>query len=106
MGGQESLILGLTHPELFAWVGAMSAGLPQTPDFDAMFSGVNANEAHFSLLWIACGTDDGLITPNRALVAWAKQKGLPATPIETPGGHTFIVWRENLLALAPLLFRK
>jgi enterochelin esterase family protein len=106
MGGQESLTLGLTHPELFAWVGSMSAGLPQKADFDVLFPGVDANKAHLSLLWIACGTEDRLITPNRALVAWARQKGLPVTPIETPGAHTFIVWRDNLLALAPLLFRK
>ena len=106
MGGQESLILELTHPELFAWVGSMSAGLPRTGDFDALFPGADASKAHLRLLWIACGTDDGLITPNRALVAWAKQKGFAVTPVETPGGHTFPVWRDNLLALAPLLFRK
>jgi enterochelin esterase family protein len=106
MGGQESLTLGLTHPELFAWVGAMSAGLPRKADFDALFPGVNASQPHLSLLWIACGTDDSLITPNRALVAWARQKGLSPVPIETPGGHAFPVWRDNLLTLAPLLFRK
>jgi enterochelin esterase family protein len=106
MGGQESLFLGLTHPELFAWVGAMSAGLPQKANFDALFPGVNATQPPLSLLWIACGTDDSLITPNRALIAWARQKGLSPVPIETPGGHAFTVWRENLLALAPLLFRK
>ena len=106
MGGMESLILGLTHPEHFAWVGAMSAGLPRSPDFDALFPEVNASQYNLSLLWIACGTDDSLITPNRALVAWARQKGLSPVPIETPGGHTFPVWRENLLAFAPLLFRK
>jgi enterochelin esterase family protein len=106
MGGEESLILGLTHPELFAWVGSMSAGLPRNPDFDALFPDVNASTAHLSLLWIACGTDDGLITPNRAMVAWATKKGYPVTPGETPGGHIFPVWRDNLLALAPLLFRK
>jgi enterochelin esterase family protein len=106
MGGMESLILGLTHPEHFAWVGAMSAGLPRTPDFDAIFPGVNASQYNLRLLWIACGTDDPLIAPNRALVAWARQNGLSPVPIETPGGHAFPVWRENLLALAPLLFRK
>jgi enterochelin esterase family protein len=108
MGGQESLTLGLTHPELFAWVGSMSAGLPlpQNVNFDVLFPGMDASKANLSLLWVACGTDDGLITPNRAFVAWAKQKGFAVTPIETPGAHAFPVWRDNLLALAPLLFRK
>jgi enterochelin esterase-like enzyme len=31
MGGHESLFIGLTHPELFAWIGTFSAGLnPKT----------------------------------------------------------------------------
>ena len=43
---------------------------------------------------------------NRAFVAWAREKGLPVAAVETPGAHTFVVWRENLLTLAPQLFRK
>ena len=27
MGGHESLVIGLTHPELFAWIGTFSAGV-------------------------------------------------------------------------------
>ena len=105
MGGQEALTLGLTHPELFAWVGGMSAGLPRDANFDTMFPDTNAGKAKLRLLWVACGTEDRLITPNRALVAWAKQKGFSVTPVETPGAHTFVVWRNNLLQFAPLLFR-
>jgi enterochelin esterase family protein len=67
--------------------------------------GLDAKKADLRLLWIACGTDDRLITSSRAFAAWAKQKGLPVTAIETPGAHTFIVWRANLLAFVPLLFR-
>lgn len=104
MGGQEALTLGLGHPELFASVGGMSAGLPQNANFDAMFPNAHAAPTKLRLLWVACGTDDRLITPNRALVAWAKKKGYAVTPVETPGAHTFIVWRDNLLQFAPLLF--
>jgi enterochelin esterase family protein len=46
-----------------------------------------------------------LLAPNRDFVAWAKTKGLPVTAVETPGKHTWLVWRENLLRFAPLLFR-
>ena len=97
---------GLEHPELFAWVGGMSAGLPRNADWDKLPPGVDTAKANLRLLWIACGTDDRLITPNRAFVAWATKKGLPVKAVETPGAHTFIVWRNDLLALAPLLFRK
>ena len=105
MGGQESVQAGLTHPDMFAWVGGMSAAVPRG-DYDTHYPGVEAKRANLRLLWIACGTDDRLITPNRAFVAWARTKGLPVSAVETPGAHTFIVWRNNLLTIAPLLFRK
>jgi enterochelin esterase-like enzyme len=57
------------------------------------------------LIWIACGTEDRLITPNRKLVDWVTEKGVHVTRIETPGMHTWMVWRRNLIAFAPLLFR-
>ena len=105
MGGQESVTLGMTHPELFAWIGGMSAAVPRG-NYDAAFPQMDAKKANLRLLWVACGTSDGLITANRAFVAWAKEKGLPVTGVETAGAHTFVVWRGNLLAFAPLLFRK
>ncbi|MGH9617802.1 MAG: esterase [Acidobacteriaceae bacterium] len=105
MGGSQSLLIGLSHPELFAWVGGLSAGLPTT-GFDRMLPAIDAHKDKFRLVWIACGTDDPLIAWNRAFVAWARKKGLPVTAVEKPGAHTWIVWRPSLLALAPLLFRK
>ena len=103
MGGLESVSIGLQHPELFAWVGGMSSALG-TSGYDTRFP-VDAARAKLRLLWIGCGTDDHLITGNRNFVTWAKQKGLPVTAVETPGAHTFVVWRQDLLDLGPLLFR-
>jgi enterochelin esterase family protein len=56
------------------------------------------------LLWIACGTEDRLISLNRNLVQWLKTHEVQVTPIETPGMHAWMVWRRNLISLAPLLF--
>jgi enterochelin esterase-like enzyme len=105
MGGQESTTIGLTRPDLFAWVGGMSSAVPRS-DFDTHFPGLDAKKAHLRLLWMACGTDDRLIMANRAFEDWAKEKGLPITAVETPGAHTFVVWRDDLLKFAPLLFRQ
>jgi len=63
------------------------------------------NARDLRLLWVACGTSDDLITPNREFVTWARSKKLPITPIETQGKHTWLVWRDNLIHFAPLLFR-
>jgi enterochelin esterase-like enzyme len=105
MGGSESLLTGLNHLDQFAWIGAFSSGgIPD--DFDKDFPGLDgkANQ-QIRLLWIACGTDDHLITLNRNLRAWLKSEGIQHIDIETPGEHTWMVWRRNLVEFAQLLFR-
>jgi enterochelin esterase-like enzyme len=103
MGGLESLTVGLTHPELFGWVGGFSSALVQQDG--ERFSALNGKIANLHLLWIACGTEDHLITPNRKFIAWLKSKDVPVTAIEIPGMHTWMIWRDNLAHFAPLLFQ-
>ena len=108
MGGLEALSLGLTQPESFSYVVGMSSAVHGgrfDQHFPSMAAGYAASHAKFKLLWVGCGTEDGLITANRNFVAWAKGKGLPITAVETPGQHNWLVWRGNLMAVAPLLFR-
>jgi enterochelin esterase family protein len=106
MGGAESLLTGLNHLDKFAWIGAFSSGGIDNQEFSAEFPAVSAAaNKQLKLLWIACGTDDGLIKVNRAFKSWLKEKGVQFTDIETPGEHTWMVWRRNLTAIAPLLFR-
>jgi enterochelin esterase family protein len=31
---------------------------------------------------------------------------MPVTRIETPGLHTWLVWRDNLIQFTPLLFQQ
>jgi enterochelin esterase-like enzyme len=105
MGGSESLLTGLNNLDKFAWVGAFSSGgIPD--DFQKDFPALDAKaNQQLHLLWIACGTEDRLITVNRSLREWLKTKGVKATEIETPGMHTWMVWRRNLAEFAPLLFQ-
>jgi enterochelin esterase family protein len=105
MGGAESLLTGLNHIDDFGYVGAFSAG-GLGPDPAAEFPNLSAGQAsRLHVLWIACGTEDGLITPNRKFIGWLQSKGIHPTAIETPGMHTWMVWRRNLAAFAPLLFQ-
>jgi len=105
MGGSESLMTGLNNVDKFAWIGAFSAGgLPEPFDKDFPELDAKAN-SQLKVLWIACGTEDRLITANRNLREWLKTKGINHTDIETPGMHTWMVWRRNLAEFAPLLFR-
>ena len=105
MGGSESLLTGLNSLNQFAWIGAFSSGgLPE--DFEKDFAGLDrkANQ-QLRLLWIACGTDDRLIELNRKLRTWLESKGIRKVDVETPGAHTWMVWRRNLAAFTALLFR-
>jgi len=105
MGGAESLLTGLNRPDKFAWVGSFSAG-GTGDDFAAAFPQLDAAaNGKFHLIWVACGTEDRLIEPNRKFIAWAKEKGVRITQVETPGMHTWMVWRRNLIAFTPLLFQ-
>jgi len=105
MGGSESLFVGLTSLERFGWIGAFSTG-GLSENFDQQFPGLSAKDAaNPQLLWIACGTDDRLIEPNRKFREWLTMKGIKHTDIDTPGAHTWMVWRRNLAAFAPLLFQ-
>ena len=105
MGGAESLYVGLNALDHFAWVGAFSAG-GASEDYNATFPSLDANtNGQLHLLWIACGTEDRLIEPNRKFRAWLASKDIRHVDIETPGAHTWMVWRRNLAAFAPLLFQ-
>ena len=104
MGGAESLFTGLNNIDKFAYVGSYSAGTVGE-DYAAAFPGLDAKKAaQLHTLWIACGTDDHLIDENRKFKSWLKSQNIAFTDIETPGAHTWMVWRRNLIAFTPLLF--
>src|SRR6202522_2615159 len=104
MGGHESLFIGLSHPELFPWIGTFSAGLNSKALSE--LPALTPQKANLRLLWMACRVDDALFQPNQAAIAKLKADGLPVTAIETPGHHQWLVWRDNLIHFAPLLFQK
>jgi enterochelin esterase family protein len=105
MGGAESLYVGLNHLDHFAWVGSFSAG-GLADDYNAEFPSLDSKvNDQLHLLWIACGTEDHLIEPNRKFRDWLTSKGVKHTDIETPGMHTWMVWRRNLANFVPLLFQ-
>jgi enterochelin esterase family protein len=105
MGGAESLFTGLNAIDKFAYVGSFSGG-GSGPDFAAEYPKLDAaGAAQLKLLWMSCGTEDGLIGPNRKLHEWLESKQIHVHYVETSGAHTWMVWRRNLTAFAPLLFQ-
>jgi enterochelin esterase family protein len=105
MGGLESLEIGLSHPDLFAWVGGFSSAVHNL-EYTQKLVSLDPKAANLHLLWVSCGTEDSLIEPNRKFVDFLKSKNMPVQQIETPGYHTWMVWRDNLIHFAPLLFQQ
>lgn len=106
MGGNQSLIIGLNHPELFAWVGGMSSAIRE-PDTQLapFFKDVATANERFKTIWFACGKDDFLIQDNQKLEAMLTEKKVKHTFIESAGAHAWPVWRRYLTEFAPLVFR-
>ena len=104
MGGQESLTIGLSNPDKFAYVIGLSAAAQGIPANPALAS-INPKSANLRLLWVSCGTEDSLSEPNHKLADWLKSKEMPVMYVQTPGVHSWIVWQDNLAHFAPLLFQ-
>jgi len=109
MGGAHTLRYGLTHPELFGYVGVFSMGFMDT----TLVKWYEKNNAaaltrgakEFKLVYYAVGKDDFLyrsIAPTRALLA---KYGIKDVYNESTGGHEWRNWRRYLADFAPRLFR-
>ena len=135
MGGAEAAFVGLNHLDKFAWIGSFSGayvmwpgargargaaapgappaagrGGPSTIDAAAMpknFPALDAKaNSQIRLLWVACGTADGLVGVNRQFRDWLNTKDVKFSYIEIPEiAHVWPLWRQNLTDLAPLLFQ-
>jgi enterochelin esterase family protein len=129
MGGAEALYAGLNHLDRFAWMASFSGAFvmwpgvgggrgrgadpagPPPPPPDAAFAKTfptldgKAN-SRIRMLWIGCGTTDGLNGVNRQFKAWLTSQNVAFTDVEIPGvGHVWPLWRQNLAEIAPMLFR-
>jgi enterochelin esterase family protein len=109
MGGGQTLDISLLHPELFSYVGLFSAAVPggrggAPTVLPAALTPSWAKQ--FKVLWIACGDKDPVVgAANTAFKAALKEKNVPFTEIVIPGGHSYAVWKRNMVAFAPLLFQ-
>lgn len=110
MGGGQALSIGLEHPELFKYVLGYSAAIgPNFLDIQDVLDKVTADprsaNRDFGLIWISCGRQDFLYKANESLHEDLTNHDIKHTYVETEGRHVWGVWRENLSASLPLLFR-
>jgi enterochelin esterase family protein len=127
MGGAEALFTGLNHLDKFASIGSFSGAFVMwrsvagggnagggtdpsnsTAVFEKIFPSLDAKvNASIRLLWITCGTADGLMGINREFKEWLRSKNVRFTEEEVPDmGHVWPLWRRNLVDFAQKVFQK
>jgi enterochelin esterase-like enzyme len=128
MGGAQTLNASFAHLDKFAYVGVFSSGIfgivPPTgrggaaaPTAPAPPPGPSWEEQHLAalddaaakkglrLFWFSTGSDDGLIPTTKATVEMFKKHGFDPVFKESPGGHTWLNWRNYLVEFTPQLFQ-
>jgi len=106
LGGMQALDIGINHPDLFAYIGGMSAYVPMADDLLAKgFANKHFND-EIKLLWISIGKDDFLFKDAEAFHSLLNKHGIHSQWTVTKGEHEWTVWRGYLRDFAPLLFRQ
>jgi enterochelin esterase family protein len=106
MGGGQSLGIGLTHLDQFAWIGGMSSAV-RDPEktLEKFLAAPEQSNAQLRLLWFACGKDDFLLKANQAFDALLTTHKIQHEFVETEGNHSWPVWRRHLTTFAPRIFQ-
>lgn len=117
MGGIQTLNTGLPHLELFAYLGVFSSGWWASP---TPFGNAHDTEKYYTMLkekkdeynarlkqfWLSMGGKEDIAYNNcQIMMKRFDEIGIKYSYFETPGGHTWPVWRESLYQFAPLLFK-
>ena len=120
MGGYGALNAAFTYPDIFGKTAALSAALRpwtfmENPAGDALhhepfkrslfgddptpFDTLTLAQrcgARCPALWMACGTEDGLLSENIRFVDGLRQSGIPVHFDQTPGAHTWDFWNGEI----------
>jgi enterochelin esterase family protein len=115
MGGGQTLDISMSHLDRFAYVGVFSAGVfsygpwpmpsPEWVKQHANMLDDAALKPGLKLLWFGTGTDDSTIPTTKATIEMLRKHGFAPVFRESPGGHTWINWRNYLNEFAPQLFQ-
>jgi enterochelin esterase family protein len=105
MGGGQSLTIGLSNLDRFAWIGAFSAAPVSDDILQAVLADATATNVKLRLLWIGVGQDDFLRERNERFVNALAERGVNHEWRLTDGAHTWPVWRRYLAEFAPKLFQ-
>ncbi len=105
MGGGQAYDVGLANLDKFKWIGLLSAAVRGSDISKGPLADARAANRKLRLLWIGCGTGDGLFNLSEKLHKSLELAGVRHTWYVNEGAHEWQAWRKHLHAFAPLLFR-
>jgi enterochelin esterase-like enzyme len=95
MGGGQTLNIGLSHIETFAWIGGFSSA-PNTTQPPSALLPDPAAARQLKLLWLGCGNKDGLIRISQGVHNYLKENGVPHIWHVDGNAHDNTEWDNNL----------
>jgi enterochelin esterase-like enzyme len=102
MGGGQTLNIGLANVDKFAWIGAI-APAPNTKPPAALVPDPAVGK-ELKLLWLACGSKDGLLRVSQGVHNSLKEKGVPHVWNVDGNGHDTAEMSNNLYHFAQRVF--
>jgi len=104
MGGGQSLNIGLSHLDLFAWIGGFSTAGNTNPPAQLVPDPAAAKKK-LKLLWLGCGNQDSLLEVSQEIDSYLKAKGVPHVFHVDGYAHNRIEWSNNLYFFAQQIFK-
>ncbi len=102
----------MANYDYYTWVfGDLKTAAQTDINPEVLVRKLKESGAEIPDVFMACGTEDFLIQPNRDFKAFLDSVGVPATFVTAPGVHDFAFWRQHLVtgltwALEPEQFAK
>ena len=104
MGGGQAINFGLGHLDTFGWVGGFSPA-PNTRAAAGLLAETEPARRQLRLLYLSCGSQDGLIDVARKFHLYLQQHGVAHIWNVDGHGHDRESWTDNLYHFAGLIFR-
>ena len=104
MGGGQTLNIGLTNVDTFAWIAAVAAAPNTRPPAELVPDPAAVKK--LKLLWLSVGNKDGLIRVSQGVHNYLKEKGVPHVWHVDGNGHDTAEMSNNLYHFAQKLFKE
>jgi enterochelin esterase-like enzyme len=112
MGGLQTLHAGLRNTDMFAYLGVFSSGWfannseLSDPQYAYMQENVTIINKNLKNFFISMGGQEDIAYKNcQVMMEKFNDMGIEYEYTESPGGHTWPVWRHDLYKFAQQLFK-